>query len=195
MKVICAAISRAPPEEPPGVGPAGCLPPGCWPAPSGGPQSRLPETKQTIARSAISRSVLRRPAPSTAAVPERGGTGRRPAPCWHGPGRAGRDIGGHLARRDIGGALTGQRGAGGKSGGWQAAPGATQPGGLASPEADGSVGGSWRFGVPAYDRRSTCSGSLNEFPIGSRPYASLEVASLHSLSPRGGTDDRSHKST
>jgi hypothetical protein len=38
--------------------------------------------------------------------------------------------------------------------------------------------------------RSTCSGSLNEFPAGSRPYASLEIASLHVLPPRGGTDDR-----
>jgi hypothetical protein len=60
---------------------------------------------------------------------------------------------------------------------------------------EASAGPDGHFWVPAYDRGSTCSGSLNEFPIGSRPYASLEIASLHSLSPRGGTDDRSHKST
>jgi len=32
--------------------------------------------------------------------------------------------------------------------------------------------------VPAYAWKRTCSGSLNEFPVGSRPYASLEIASL-----------------
>jgi hypothetical protein len=58
---------------------------------------------------------------------------------------------------------------------------------LGPPEADGRVRGPWR----AYACRSSCSGSLNEFPVGSRPYASLEIASLHFLAPRGGTDDRS----
>ena len=57
---------------------------------------------------------------------------------------------------------------------------------------EGSAGSGGGLGCRAYAGSSTCSGSLNEFPIGSRPYASLEIALLHFLAPRGGTDDRSH---
>jgi hypothetical protein len=81
----------------------------------------------------------------------------------------------------------------GKSGGWQAAREATQTGGVAPPEADGrSAGSGGGLGCRAYARDSTCSGSLNESPIGSRPHASLGIASLHFLAPRGGIDDHSH---
>jgi hypothetical protein len=40
-------------------------------------------------------------------------------------------------------------------------------------------------GVGAYARRSTCSGSLNEFLIGSGPYASRDIAVLQFLRPPG----------
>jgi hypothetical protein len=52
----------------------------------------------------------------------------------------------------------------------------------------GSGGGCW---VSAYARRSTCSGSLNEFPIGlDRTPVSRSPRCIF-LAPRGGTDDRS----
>ena len=81
----------------------------------------------------------------------------------------------------------------GKSGGWRPLAKRLRPAAwLHRKRMEGSAGSGGGLGCRAYARGSTCSGSLNEFPIGSRPHASLEIASLHFLAPRGGTDDRSH---
>jgi hypothetical protein len=51
----------------------------------------------------------------------------------------------------------------------------------------GSAGSAAVLDARAYAQASTCSGSLNEFPIGSRPYASPGTASLQFPASRGGT--------